>query len=234
MYCILGLCFLCKRVGVLEAGVGTSSGEKERCLLERCIRGSRPWVPQPRAWAVGRRQCEGGAIHFSRGQVTKDAASGEHRSLGCNNFLGLCPIRHAHRGLWGVWTSSGRQGCRFPNPPKHPLKESRGLHGWPVHTTRAIGIYPEWNHSHQPQASSASGCPMFRACVPTNPNDRQGRQDPSAFSRSTKHPHISSEAICQWMSALWWTALKPRWPLSCVLSAEPRTPALPPRQASHP
>lgn len=96
MYCILGLCFLCKPVCVLEAGMGMSSGEEEKRLL-----GS--------AGAVGRRQCEEGATHSSRGQVTKDAAGGEHRNLGCSSFLGVCPIKHVHRGLWGVWARSGIQ-----------------------------------------------------------------------------------------------------------------------------
>lgn len=46
--------------------------------------------------------------------MTKDAASAEHKSLGCNNFLGVCPIRLARRGLWGVEIRSGRQGFRSP------------------------------------------------------------------------------------------------------------------------
>lgn len=63
-------------------------------LLRRYIRGSQPWVLQPRA-RVGRRQSKEGATRCSRDQVTKDAATAEHRSLGCNNFLEVCPIRHA-------------------------------------------------------------------------------------------------------------------------------------------
>lgn len=96
MYCILGLCFLCKPVCVLEAGMGMSSGEEEKRLL-----GS--------AGAVGRRQCEEGATHSSRGQVTKDAAGGEHRNLGCSSFLGGMSHQARTQGTVGcmgkVWDS---------------------------------------------------------------------------------------------------------------------------------
>lgn len=185
MYCILGLCFLCKPVCVLEAGVGMSSGEEEKRLL-----GS--------AWAVGRRQCEEGATRFSRGQVTKEAASGERRSLGCSNFLGVCPIRHAHRGLWGVWT---RSGIQIPWASKTPL-EGQQRDAWmtsPYHWSH--WDIPGWNHFLPAPGKLSIQLPHIESLCPKQPEPQPGQTGPLCLHKpntpmSSLKPFVSECLPC--------------------------------------
>lgn len=67
MYCILGLCFLCKRVCVLEAGVGMSSGEEEKRLLGRYMEGSQPWIPTAKGMSIGVKAVQGRGHMFQQG-----------------------------------------------------------------------------------------------------------------------------------------------------------------------
>lgn len=185
MYCILGLCFLCKGVCARRW-----DGHERR---------------EGRETLVGEVPAMGAPVkaHEQRGEGSE--GKGPHGSARAG-WLEMQPV--VNTAVWAVtsswesvpsgmlWGSSEPLG--WAKPPLLLLEVSSGMHGWSVPAAGTVGMYQGWTrrpHFPRPAQHRAALCSELVSL--THLSHSQGRQDPSASVCPARHPHISFEAMQQ-------------------------------------